>query len=95
MTSVVELDIRVDIKNMNAQVYSILETVRPGWKTNEIKITDLHGGFMNYVYSISSSSHPDDAIVLKVFSEASEALMDHASEYVLTKFLTQKHSDIV
>ena len=95
MTSIVELNISVDKNNLNEHVYSILETVRPGWKTSDIKITDLPGGILNFVYSVSSSSHPDDVIVLKVFNEASAALMDHARDYVLTKFLTQKHPDVV
>ena len=49
---------------------------------------------MNTVYTISSESHPDDGIVMKVFGEASKILMDRDGEYRILKHLTQ-HTDMV
>ena len=53
------------------------------------------GGLVSFVYSIASSSYPDDVIVMKVFGETSARIFDHAGEYVLLKYLTQYHPQIV
>ena len=44
---------------------------------------ELLGVLASTVFSISSTTHPDDMIVMKVFSDTSVSVLDHAEEYVL------------
>ena len=90
-----EVDIAVDKENVHDQVCKILETLRPEWTTDDIKIDELSGGYLGSVYSITSPSYPDDILTLKVMGKAMADVFNQAGAYVLLKYLTQHHKHLL
>ena len=62
--------------------------------TMTLSLQFLTGGVLNTVLLAKSSAHPEDALVVKVFTPVATMLVNHDAEYALLKHLTEE-SDFV
>ena len=73
------------MQNNNTKYVNLSSILKYNW------FQRLAGGLFNNTYKISEASSPDDEMVLKIFTEESSFLIDHAVEYKFLKLLTEKN----
>lgn len=87
----------IDLNDIENEAQEIIQVVRPQWiveqDNNQVKISSeaLHGGITNHLYIFyrETDPKPRDTIVIKVYGENTEKIIDRAEELETIQFVAQ------
>ncbi|XP_013406296.1 ethanolamine kinase 1 [Lingula anatina] len=77
---VLHVDMKIDDKNVSEGALALLQTVKPSWKSEDVKIKVFTDGITNKLVGLYLPENPSDTVLVRIYGQNTELFIDRKKE---------------